>query len=266
MSKGFTLAEVLITLGVIGIIAALTLPSLISKYRERQVVSQVKVAYSIFDQAFRRAIGENGPIESWGLSDLTATSDVGVDDEGNNYRIINYVNDANIQTSKILFEAISPYLKLVKSCKDGEENKCVIPGDNFEKSSQIAYAQKMNYYSGILSNGMSFYIFGRSGGCKMVVGTSEPLKNICATLTVDINGKDRGGIGSIQDSFRFWITKFGVFPVGSAENSSGAYAFGDNCVKNGRGESCAAWVLFNENMDYLHCKGLSWEGKHKCGE
>lgn len=35
MRKGFTLAEVLITLGIIGIVAALTLPSLIQKYQEK---------------------------------------------------------------------------------------------------------------------------------------------------------------------------------------------------------------------------------------
>ena len=28
--------------------------------------------------------------------------------------------------------------------------------------------------------------------------------------------------------------------------------------------SCTAWVLYNENMDYLHCDDLSWTGKTKC--
>ena len=36
MKKGFTLAEVLITLGIIGVVAALTLPSLITNYRKKQ--------------------------------------------------------------------------------------------------------------------------------------------------------------------------------------------------------------------------------------
>ena len=26
----------------------------------------------------------------------------------------------------------------------------------------------------------------------------------------------------------------------------------------------AAWVILNENMDYLKCKDLSWNGKNKC--
>ena len=41
MKKGFTLAEVLITLGIIGVVAALTLPSLITNYRKKQTVAQL---------------------------------------------------------------------------------------------------------------------------------------------------------------------------------------------------------------------------------
>ncbi len=42
MRKGFTLAEVLITLGIIGIVAALTLPSLIQKYQEKVTLERLK--------------------------------------------------------------------------------------------------------------------------------------------------------------------------------------------------------------------------------
>lgn len=38
MKKGFTLAEVLITLGIIGVVAALTLPSLITNYRKKETL------------------------------------------------------------------------------------------------------------------------------------------------------------------------------------------------------------------------------------
>lgn len=37
-NKAFTLAEVLITLGIIGIVAAMTLPTVLSKYREQVVL------------------------------------------------------------------------------------------------------------------------------------------------------------------------------------------------------------------------------------
>lgn len=60
MKKGFTLAEVLITLGIIGVVAAMTLPSLIQKYRERQCVTALKKAVSVLDNAYRLFLFENG--------------------------------------------------------------------------------------------------------------------------------------------------------------------------------------------------------------
>lgn len=46
----FTLAEVLITLGIIGVVAALTLPSLVQEYRDKAIVAQTKKTYSTFSQ------------------------------------------------------------------------------------------------------------------------------------------------------------------------------------------------------------------------
>ena len=46
-SSAFTLAEVSITLGIIGIVAAMTLPSLISKYQNKILANQAKKSYSM---------------------------------------------------------------------------------------------------------------------------------------------------------------------------------------------------------------------------
>lgn len=78
--KGFTLAEVLITLGVIGVVAAMTLPTLIQEHREKARVTQVKKAYSILSQAFTMAVQEYGDIEDW---ELTTTSTGKTDEDGN---------------------------------------------------------------------------------------------------------------------------------------------------------------------------------------
>lgn len=47
----FTLAEVLITLGIIGIVAALTIPAIINNSNKQAIISQVKEIYSILSQA-----------------------------------------------------------------------------------------------------------------------------------------------------------------------------------------------------------------------
>lgn len=63
--KGFTLAEVLITLGIIGIVAAMTLPALMSKYRENVAMNKIKKFYSTMTQAQLRSIADNGEVDSW---------------------------------------------------------------------------------------------------------------------------------------------------------------------------------------------------------
>ena len=42
-NKGFTLAEVLITLGIIGIVAAMTIPTILAKYQEKQTVIKTNI-------------------------------------------------------------------------------------------------------------------------------------------------------------------------------------------------------------------------------
>ena len=56
----FTLAEVLITLVIIGIVAAMTMPSLISNYRHKVLESQFKKAYSVISQLGAMVISEYG--------------------------------------------------------------------------------------------------------------------------------------------------------------------------------------------------------------
>ena len=48
---GFTLAEVLITLGIIGVVAAITMPTLISKYQKKVLATQLKKNFSAIEQA-----------------------------------------------------------------------------------------------------------------------------------------------------------------------------------------------------------------------
>ena len=66
----FTLAEVLITLGIIGVVAAMTMPSLIQNYQKKRAVTQLKATYSILSQAFQHAIADYGDMETWGLDSV----------------------------------------------------------------------------------------------------------------------------------------------------------------------------------------------------
>lgn len=61
----FTLAEVLITLGIIGVIAALTIPSLIANYQKKVVVTKLKKFYSTMSQAITLSEIDNGTAKDW---------------------------------------------------------------------------------------------------------------------------------------------------------------------------------------------------------
>ena len=50
----FTLAEVLITLSILGVVAAIMLPSTMQKVTDRQTVTAVKRAYSMLDNALQQ--------------------------------------------------------------------------------------------------------------------------------------------------------------------------------------------------------------------
>ncbi len=70
----FTMAEVLITLGIIGIVAAMTLPSLIGKYQKKVTVTRLKRTYTVLSQAVQRSIADNGDPSGWGLEGFYNTA------------------------------------------------------------------------------------------------------------------------------------------------------------------------------------------------
>ena len=91
----FTLAEVLITLGIIGVVAAMTMPSLIANYQKKQTVTQLKKAYSELSQALKMSETEYGTMDSWDFSHFESQ-----DERMNDF------------TSRYLI----PNLKILKTC------------------------------------------------------------------------------------------------------------------------------------------------------
>ena len=61
----FTLAEVLITLGIIGVVAAMTIPVLIGNYRKNATVAKLQKFYSVMNQAIKLAEVDNGEPSMW---------------------------------------------------------------------------------------------------------------------------------------------------------------------------------------------------------
>ena len=63
--KAFTLAEVLITLGIVGVVAALTLPTLVQNYKKHVVETKLAKFYTTINQAVARSNAQNGDPADW---------------------------------------------------------------------------------------------------------------------------------------------------------------------------------------------------------
>lgn len=55
----------MITLGIIGVVAALTMPALIQNHKKSEASARLKKFYSIMQQAILTSESENGPASEW---------------------------------------------------------------------------------------------------------------------------------------------------------------------------------------------------------
>ena len=224
--QGFTLAEVLITLVIIGIIAAMTIPTLMNKTNEQDTVVAVKKAYSVLSQAYQRVIAENGEINPTMFGD-------------NPY--------------EVLGEMFAKQLNVQKICgtKTGDDCFSTSNGGMYKRfDGEDAYnSNNLEGYKMRLTDGMSVAVWANQD--YQDYGSSEALKYAFGTIDVDING-DKGPNTYGKDFFNFYITKYGIVPFGTAYDTQYPFSL---CKTSGYG--CTAWVTTKGNMDYLH-KDVSW--------
>ena len=93
------------------------------------------------------------------------------------------------------------------------------------------------------------------------------VKNICGYIRIDVNGKRFPNMMG-RDVFSFWVTKDKIVPTGTQlENKASSSSFENGCIGQAEGRGCTAWLLYNENMDYLHCPDkLGWDKAKSCKE
>ena len=217
----FTLAEVLITIGIIGVVAALTLPSVINKYQEKVTVTKVKKAYSTMNNALFSAISENGEVDTWDYPYYNAGTE-------------------NVPNTEVFASKILPYLRILKDCGISQRN-CMLDvnyklsdGSNWNG---YTYNRYRLYYKVILNDGSYLVIRFEYPKCN---GSGDGVVgDKCGWFLIDVNGdKKPNKFG--QDVFLFIIRKNGLTP-------------GKDCTtKNSAGECTggAAHIILNGNMKY----------------
>ncbi len=226
---GFTLAETLITLGVIGVVAALTLPSVINNYRNKQLQVAFKAAYSIFSQTVINMVEEDGA----GLKKKYTKYD---------------------SASQSYVNANEFYDKFYKYSKLNVIGKCSYSGKimNYNKTGE-AYSSYTSYtivgretIDKLLSNGMCSYLYVNAGQIN---------------ITVDVNGT-RGPNMLGHDIFYFTIDENDVlkprkmsnlYDEEELEDMDFSFVAGIPCSKNskqrGNGTGCAYYALIDESPD-----------------
>lgn len=233
----FTLAEVLITLGVIGIVSAMTIPTLIQKYQEKELVSRWIRVYSLLTQAYQSIQYEYGDYSKW-----------------------------QSDSSEDIYNKFKEKLKLSADCPKGKNNTSCFPVDvKYSDLSGTIFSS-----TPILAN------LGQYPAIRLVTGESILFYNpsTLVDILVDLNGNsgpNKMGVDLFYFSLGKEIKKSEIVDgetvtvvVGVSDTQrvrpSAHYDWVDNytlCDPNAqsaiwtKGASCGFWIQRYRNMDYL---------------
>ena len=217
---GFTLAEVLIVIGIIGVVAALTLPNLNHATGDKETVTRLQKAYSILNEANDRAVAIYGPISTWH-------------------------SNCNELFPNCWMKRIGEFLKVSKSCDETSGDE----GSSGYSSCEYLVDNAGNGLVYQLPDGITLSADGSIPNCdddSYTLYNNIP-NDVCVdTVYLDINGPNKGKHKMGEDLF-----------ILAVSNSLGIVASGDgnfedtlsSCLRNHW--DCEFWVLEYGNLDYL---------------
>ena len=214
--SGFTLAEVLITLVIIGVVAALVISPLVNTYVESSTVSKVKKGLSILGQAKKLAEVDNGPVEGW--------------DFGEGY---------SSETNQQFWNYLKQHISVTKDC--GTNTDCYHTNAIYHLNGEnhgINHSSDNNYYKFVLADGSVMYF--RTALSQKCSTSEGGVDNVCAVFFYDVNGSKSPNMYG-KDIFLYFMTPNGVYPD-----------LRTDCKKNASGQGCAGYIIKHNNMNYLH--------------
>ena len=218
MHKGFTLSEVLITLGIIGIVAALTIPILNNAIKDEEFKTQYKKAFAEASNIWSSMASNYEVIPCPDLASITGDA-------------CTYPN----------FEIFKSYMKVSKDCGTGVVTSCWnLAGESFyEVMSGTGYPT----HAGTTARG-----FIDESGRSWIMVYGSLTYNIL--LGVDTNGfKPPNKIG--KDRAAFWA----VLPNGAGIWNKSGHPYPGTAVKIAPSPDRSA---INLDCGYPPCKGTSW--------
>ena len=206
----FTLAEVLITLAVIGVVAALTIPGLITAYKRHRIATQVEKAFSTINQAIRLSETENGDIETW---------------------------DKSLSKVEFIDKYFRPYIKIMQICE--RERSCgykAWPWIYLNGIRDGAYGSPFN-------NGRVPFISMDGILYTFAFSPDKLSADNDKVIIIDINGSDMPNRFGHDVFFFYRIEEANsIIPYGA---DKGTAAINRSCSARGDGMFCAALIREN---------------------
>ncbi len=216
MRQGFTLAEVLITLAIIGVVAALTIPTVVRNYQKTQYAAGLKKAYSEIRRIHDQILFENGGYDP--IFDITDLSPQNV--------------------GKYCDENWAPKMKVLKKCKDAMD--CGYTSNTSFKQLNV----ERTPISGHISQYKCGYILPDGSLFDLLCYNYT---NESIVYTVDLNGAKQPNILGV-DVFQFYLSKTDqnyntIKPRGYARQCPVSYCNPKATNTDGAGAFCSARVL-----------------------
>ena len=221
----FTLAEVLITIGIIGVVAAFTIPTLMSNMQKTKMESQIKKTYSTLQNAFKYL--ENDDI------------------------LFGEVANSSEEIKTWLDQSFLKHLTYSRVCVNEEgcwHKKNVI---KLLDGTEPKYnTNNQGWGSGVvtieLNNGayLDFDVYSSSEESSDTFGVTTIANDLIVAF--DVNGKDRPNVFGKDIYVLVWTSR-GFLPAGSDKTEA---AIKNNCI-SGNGYYCLAmlknnnWVIDN---------------------
>lgn len=242
----FTLAEVLITLGIIGVVAAFTIPVLISNINDKSVVSVVIKYQSIFQSVIKQYMVNNN------YNNL-------IDSD-----IFNNGASCTQAGTQRVWNALKAYFSISKDCNTNINQGCTPSGTKYLNNTSLPYAGDANsdsdnlYAKAILNDGIEIILVDESNNCSYdrSISHSGKLTTVCGRFRIITN--DQKGPNKIgRDEFYYWILASGeVVPAGLVDD----HFYGCNPLSNdvtpdasgaaGTGFGCTYQILIDHAMNY----------------
>ena len=217
-------------MGIIGVVAALTIPNVNKNTCRAESVAKLKKIHAELNEAHSRATAVYGPFEKWFVND-------------------DCTKNVDCAAAKIrYFNRITEFMKITKNCGT-TENGCMRTSAKYLYYN-TSYGWNLSSPSALLAGGWSFnvnIIYSKNTGSSFNGYNTN--NSSVGQIYVDIDGPNKGKNTHGIDIFRFNVTTNGIYPGGG-----GSYWSDDNlkayCFYYGY--ACAEWVIRNGNMDYLN--------------